>query len=172
MTRRFALPAVAVVAVLGLTFGCGGDDDGDATATAFIQPSPHTTEEALAELDQIIDLVQNPDGDLVDTAGIGEFELQTRITHVMDGTAQVTGLTGVRQTLSGGDGVLTREYLHNTITEILEVPFTNADTTTISASAMEGFDPLQSFAPRGENYEVSGIFRDAVIRAIQLWYLI
>lgn len=172
MLRRFAIGAVATVVALSAATSCGDDDGGDATTTPFIAPQPLTIEEAIAELDAIIDLVENPNAELVDGAGIGQFELQTRIDETIDGTAQVPGLAEIRQLLADEDRILAREYLHNNLVETLAIPFTDADTATISADEMEDIDPLEAFAPRGEDLEVSAIFRDAVVSGIELWYVI
>lgn len=170
MLRRLAFVIVGFVATLALA--CGDDDGGDTTATPYIAPPPLTIEEAVAEVDAIATLVENPDAGVVDASGIGQFELETRITDVVEGTSQVPGLDQVRQLLEDEDRILAREYVHNNVVETLALPFTEADTEKISADEMSDIDPLASFAARGEDFEVSAIFRDAVVRAIELWYLI
>lgn len=155
-----------------LSFACGDDDGGESTRTPFIAPVTLSPTDAVAELDTIISLIQNPDQELVDSAGIGEFELQTRIDRAIAGTPQVPGLTEVRQLLEDDTRILAREYLHNNLVETVALPFTDTDGVTISADSMRTLDPLEAFAPDGEDLEVSGIFRDVAIRVIQLWYQI
>lgn len=171
MLRQCLLAPVALVAALA--FACGDDDSGGtATSTPYIAPPPLTIEEAIAELDAIIDLTENPDPDLVDAAGIGEFELQTRVNESVDGTPQVPGLNEVRELLADEDRILAREFLHNNLVETLAIPFTESDTATISADEMQEMDPLEAFAPRGEDLDVSAVFQEAVVRGIALWYVI
>jgi hypothetical protein len=171
LLRRCLLAVVALVAALA--FACGDDDDGGmATSTPYIAPAPLTIEEAIAELDAIVELIENPDPDLVDAAGIGEFELQTRIDETVEGTPQVPGLNEVRELLADEDRILAREYLHNNLVETLAIPFTESDTATISADEMQEMDPLEAFAIRGEDLDVSAIFQEAVLRGIALWYVI
>lgn len=170
MLRGLGIAMIGLVAALAL--GCGDDDGGDATATPYIAPAPLTIAEAVAEIDAIIGLVENPDAGIVDASGIGQFELETRITDIVEGTSQVPGLAEIRQLLVDEDRILAREYVHNNLIETLALPFTDADTEKISADEMREIDPLAAYSPRGEDFEVSAIFRDAVVRAIELWYLI
>jgi hypothetical protein len=170
--KQYAIAAGVLITALTAAIACGDDDGGEATKTPFIAPPPLTIEEAIAELDAIIDLIENPDPDLVDAAGIGEFELQTRIDETVDGTPQVPGLNEVSELLADEDRILAREYLHNNLVETLAIPFTESDTATISADEMQEMDPLEAFAPRGEDLDVSAVFQEAIVRGIALWYVI
>ena len=157
--------------------GCGdGDDspadDGTPTQTPSFFAEPFTTEEALAELDEIIDLVQNPDPDVVESTNVGQFELNRRITEAVEGTPEVPGLNEVRSQLAAEDRILTGEYLHNNLVETLAAPFSRSDTDSISADEMQEIDPRGIFAEPGSSFEVSSIFHDAVERVIELWYRI
>jgi len=164
----------AALAVVLFAAACGGDGDGGSTPTRTAQflPDPLSIEDALAELDEIIDLVRNPDPSVVEATNIGQFELDTRINEAVDGTPGVPGLNEVREELVAEDRILTGEYLHNNLVETLAVPFSQSDTASIAADAMEELDPRHVFADAGSNFEVSSIFREAVIRIIELWYLI
>lgn len=173
--HRFAFAILVSLCVVALLAACGDDDgggNGEASRTPFIAPPTLSPEDAIVELDAIIEQVNNPDQEIVDESGVGEFELMTRATEVTEGTAQVPGLNEVRSLLEEPDLILAREFLHNNVVEIMAVPFADADTATISADAMQTVDPQEAFAPRGEDFEVSAIFRDAVLRSIELWYLI
>jgi hypothetical protein len=167
-----AVATVLTALACALLLACGGDDDGTASETPFIPPPSLSPEDAVVELDAIIALVESPDGDAVEDAGIGDFELQTRITQAVEGTASVPGLDEVRDLIQDADHVLAREYLHNNLVETLAPPFTGSDTETITADDMEEIDPLEAFAVRGEDFMVSGIFKEAAERIIALWYRI
>ena len=173
--RRLTLATLISLSFVFLAVACGGDDDGggdgEASRTPFLAPATLSPDDAIAELDAIISLVNNPDQALVDASGIGEFELMTRAAAVLEG-AQVPGLNEVRDLLEEPNRILAAEYLHNNVIEVLALPFTDADTEVISADAMGAIDPLEAFAVRGEDFEVSAVFRDAVVRSIQLWYQI
>ena len=174
-----SIPTVFVALLLAaFAAACGGDGDGSPNAddTLTQTPSfflePFSTEEALAELDDIINLVQNPDPAVVEATNVGQFELNTRITEALEGTFEVPGLNEVRQQLVDEDRILTGEYLHNNLVETLAPPFSQSDTDSISASDMQDLDPRGIFAEPGSSFEVSSIFRDAVVRVIELWYRI
>lgn len=135
-------------------------------------PDPLSIEDALAELDEIIDIVRNPDPSVAQATNVGQFELDRRIADVVEGTPQVPGLNEVREELAAENRILTGEYLHNNLVETLAAPFSQSDKATISAEAMEELDPRGAFVDVGSSFEVSSIFREAVIRIIELWYLI
>lgn len=173
---RLTLAVILSLCIAALALACGGDDDGgsngEATRTPFIQPPTLSPDAAIGELEAIVEMIENPDQVTVDESGIGQFELQTRITQTIEGTPQVPGLDEVRSLLEEPDRILAREYLHNNLVEVLALPFTDADTVTISADELSEIDPLHAFVERGDSFTVSAIFRDAVLRAIELWYLI
>ena len=172
MAHRLAI-IVGLLLATSLALACGDDDGGgDGSPTPFIAPATLAADDAIAELDEIMAQVNDPDQELVDAAGIGEFELETRIEDAIEGTAQVPGLNEARQLLEDGDRILAREYVHNNLVETLAIPFTKSDTESISADALETLDPLRAFAERGEDLPVSAIFRDVAVRLIQLWYQI
>lgn len=167
------LPALALVVALALAVACGGDDgsdDPEATPTPFIRDEPISTEDAIAELDSIIEIIRNPDSDAVDDTSVSQSELQTRIDETISGTAQVLGLEQVRGHLEAEERILAGEFLHNNLVERLAPPFGESDSTEISAEEMGELDPLGVFVPRGQPLEVSSIFEDAVRRIITLWY--
>ena len=172
--RRATFIVGAALAIVLLAAACGSDDDGGGTPTRTAQflPDPLSIEDALAELDEIIDLVRNPESSVVEATNVGQFELDTRINEAVDGTPGVPGLNEVREELVAEDRILTGEYLHNNLVETLAAPFSQSDTDTIAADAMQELDPRGVFADAGSSFEVSSIFREAVIRIIELWYLI
>ncbi|MFQ5472323.1 MAG: hypothetical protein ACE5FA_05485 [Dehalococcoidia bacterium] len=165
-----------VLATIAAACGGDGDDspdaDGTPTQTPSFLPESFTIEEALAELDDIIDLVQNPDPSVVEATNVGQFELNRRITEVVEGTPEVPGLNEVRSQLAAEDRILTGEYLHNNLVETLAAPFSRSDTDSISPGEIQEIDPRGIFAELGSSFEVSSIFRDAVVRVIELWYRI
>jgi len=170
----FAIGSSLVLAAF--VAACGGDDspdtDGTPTKTPSFLPEAFSTEEALAELDAIIDLVQNPDLDVVEATNVGQFELNRRITEAVEGTSEVPGLNEVRNQLVDEDRILTGEYLHNNLVETLAAPFSQSDTDSISAGEMQDIDPRGIFTEPGSSFEASSVFRDAVVRVIELWYRI
>ncbi len=109
---------------------------------------------------------------MVEATNVGQFELNRRITEAVEGTPEVPGLNEVRNQLVDEDRILTGEYLHNNLVETLAAPFSQSDTTSISAGEMQEIDPRGIFAEPGSSFEVSSIFRDAVVRVIALWYRI
>jgi hypothetical protein len=165
-----------VLAAFATACGGDGDDSPDTDGTPTETPSfflePISTEEALAELDDIIDLVQNPDPDVIEATNVGQFELNRRITEAVEGTSEVPGLSEVRSHLVDEDRILTGEYLHNNLVETLAAPFSQLDTDSISSGEMQDIDPRGIFAEPGSSFEVSSIFHDAVVRVIELWYRI
>lgn len=170
---RYAAVAAGLVTVVTLLSACGGDDSADGEApdgspTPFIAPEHISTEEALAELDEIIVLVREPEED----GGVGESELQRRAEDALDGTTVTPGLNEVRDLLVEEERILAREFLHNTLVETLAPPFGESDRSAISADDMRELDPLGIFAPQGEDFEVSEVYREAARRIIALWYLI
>lgn len=174
---RAALIVCAALATLLIAAACGsGDEDsggGDTpTTTPQFLPEPLSIEDALTELDGIIDLIRNPDPSVVEATNVGQFELGRRTDEAIDGTPEVPGLSEVREELVSEERILAGEYLHNNLVETLAAPFSQSDTATIPADAMAELDPRGAFAEVGSSFEVSSIFRDAIIRVIELWYLI
>ena len=174
---RAALIVCAALAILLIAAACGSDDEDDVggdtpTATPQFLPDALSIDDALAELDAIIDLVRNPAPSVVEETNVGQFELDRSIGEIIDGTPEVPGLTEVREELVSEERILAGEYLHNNLVETLAAPFNVADTETISSDTMQELDPRGAFADAGSSFEVSSIFRDAIIRIIELWYLI
>lgn len=165
-----------MLAAFAAACGGDGDDSPDTDGTPTQTPSfflePLSDKDALAELDDIIDLVQNPDPEVVEATNVGQFELNRRITEAVEGTAEVPGLNEVRNQLVDEERILTGEYLHNNLVKTLAAPFSQSDTASISAGELKEIDPRGIFAEPGDSFKVSSIFRDAVMRVIALWYRI
>ena len=64
------------------------------------------------------------------------------------------------------------QYAKYKAASTLAAPFSQSDTDSISADELQEIDPRGVFAEPGSSFEVSSIFRDAVVRVIALWYRI
>jgi hypothetical protein len=163
-----------VLLTLALVAACGGDDDGGgepATQTPFFAPSPYTTEVALQKLDEAELLIKLPDPELVNRFGIGQADLQQRITLALKGTSDTTGLDDARAALEQENRILAAEYIHNVVFDYLTPAFGGDDSDSISEEQLDEIDPWGTFVDdHSQGMFTTAIFKDAVIKLIELWY--
>lgn len=168
------LIAILVVALLA---GCGDDDgessgnDGPATQTPFIAPSPYSTEEALQKLDEAERLIKLPDPQLVSRFSINDTDLKQRITLALQGTSDTTGLDDARIALEQANRILAAEYIHNVVFDYLTPAFGANDSDSISEEQLDEIDPWGTFVDdHSQGMFTTAVFKDAVVKLIELWY--
>jgi len=137
---------LAVISVALLIAACGGDDnggssnggggDGQASQTPFIAPSPYTTEEALQKFDEVELAVKTPDRSQLQKYGISETDLQQRISLILQGTSDTTGLDDARAALKDGNRILAAEYIHSTVTDYVTPAFGPTTRTRLASSSL------------------------------------
>lgn len=170
---RFAPGFLLLLSALALS-ACGDDGDSgsssDASRTPFIAPEALRTAEALALLDEIEALVQSPNAALVALAQVGEAQVQERSLRLLNGVDDVSGLDDVRVSLESADRVGAGEYLFNVVRDDTE-PLSEPDTREISEETLDEIDLTSTFdEDHSDHMIVSGVYRDAVLKMMQLWY--
>jgi len=171
---KWSLPAAALAAVLlAACGGDGGSNGGPSSPTPYIPPPSHAPDEALAKLDEIIALVQAPPGPLVALAQAREGDVQLRSDRILRGENETSGLDDVRLALEANDRIGAGEYLHNVVTQYATAPLTDKDTNSIDPETLDEIDLSRSFdADHSDGMEVSSIFKQAVVKMIELWHRI
>jgi hypothetical protein len=171
-----AVPLVAVLLIgLALLYACSGDDEPDdgsdaGSPTPFIAPEAMTTAEALALLEEIEGLVEEPNAALVAVAQVTEGEVQERSLAILNGVDDVSGLDDVRISLETGDRVGAGEYLFNVVRSDTG-PLSESDTNEIREDTLDQLDVAGTFdEDHSDGMTVSGIFKDATIKMMELWY--
>ena len=171
---RATVPLCALAAVLFAA--CGGDDGsngGPSTATPYIPPPSHAPDEALAKLDEIIALVQTPLSPLIGLAQANEGDVQLRTDRILHGENDTSGLDDVRLALEANDRIGAGEYLHNVVTQYATAPLTDKDKNSIDPETLDEIDLSRSFdADHSDGMEVSNVFKQAVVKMIELWHRI
>lgn len=170
---RAALAMLLMVGALVIAAACGGDDDdgGPATQTPFIAPSPFTTEEALQKLSDVELLIKVPDPEIVSQLGISPADLQPRIALALQGTSDTTGLDDAAAALREENRILAAEYIHNVVVDYLTPSFGGEDGDTIDEEQLNEIDPGRVFVEdHSQGMFTSAVFKEAVIRLIELWY--
>jgi hypothetical protein len=170
-----ALVAVAL-AILALAGALGGDDDGgsaddgSASQTPFIAPSPYTTEVALQKLDEVELLIKLPNPDFMSKYNISSADLEQRIALVLEGTSDTTGLDDARVALQEENPILAAEYMYNVVNDYLRPAFGNEDSDTITPEQLDEIDPGNIFVDdHSQGMFTTAVFKEAVIKLIHLW---
>ena len=172
--RRGLLLALFAVALFA---ACGGDDggsngDGGAdTQTPFIAPSPYAIDVALQKLDEAEQLVKLPDLELARKYNISTAELEQRITLILRGTSDTTGLDDARAALQEENRILAAEYIHNTVIDHVTPSFGSEDSTSISEEQLNEIDPGRIFVQNhSQGLLTTAVFKEAAVALIELWY--
>jgi hypothetical protein len=171
----FSLLAALALPVLG---ACGGDDSSSgsnsgasATQTPFIAPSPYTTEEALQKFDEVVLLAKAPDRSKLQEYGITEADLQQRISLILNGTSDTTGLDDARTALNDGNRILAAEYIHNVVTDYVTPAFGPNDTDSIGEQQLDEIDPGHTFVDdHSQGMFTTAVFKAVAVKLIELWY--
>jgi hypothetical protein len=175
---RFLIPAatIALLAAPLLLVACNGDDGGNdsddngTSPTPFIAPEAMTTSEAIALLDEIEANVEEPNRAFVGLAQVSEGEVQERSLLILNGVDDVSGLDDVRMELESGQFVGAGEYLYNVVRFDVN-PLSEADSSKIDADTLDEIDPAGTFdEDHSDGMVVSGVFKDAVLKMMRLWY--
>ena len=172
---------LAVISVALLIAACGGDDnggssnggggDGQASQTPFIAPSPYTTEEALQKFDEVELAVKTPDRSQLQKYGISETDLQQRISLILQGTSDTTGLDDARAALKDGNRILAAEYIHSTVTDYVTPAFGPNDTDSIGEKQLDDIDPGHTFVDdHSQGMFTTAVFKGIAVKLIELWY--
>jgi hypothetical protein len=175
MSSFFRAAAGFLLLLSMLAFSGCGDDNGsgsnsDASRTPFIVPEALTTAQALALLDEIETLVQEPNGALVALAQVGEAQVQERSLRILNGVDDVSGLDDVRGSLESADRVGAGEYLFNVVRDDTE-PLSDPDTQEIDEETLDEIDLTSTFdEDHSDQMIVSGVYKNAVTKMMQLWY--
>lgn len=169
-------PHIALLLLAALTVlpACGDDGGGgevSATQTPFIAPSPYTTEVALQKLDEAELLIKVPNPELVRKYSISNAALEQRIALVLQGTSDTTGLDDARLALQEENRILAAEYIHNAVIDYLTPAFGGEDSDLITPQQLNEIDPGRIFVEdHTQGMFTSGVFTEAVIKLIELWY--
>lgn len=185
---RLAISAGLVTAAsVALAAGCGDGQSSGPPATRPPTPSPTSpvespffaleplpTEDILAELTALEGMVSNPDQAIVEAHGIDPTDLEVRIDLALRGVSGASSFDDVRRALEEENSrILAAEYLYDVVLTYLVPPFNEADRSTIEPDTLKEIDPGRVFAQDpNQGMEVSSLYREAVIRAILLWYRI
>jgi len=175
MSSFFRAAAGFLLLLSALAFSSCGDDNGsgagsDTSPTPFIAPEALTTTQALALLDEIEALVQEPNRALVALAQVGEAQVQERSLRILNGVDDVSGLDDVRVSLESADRVGAGEYLFNVVRDDTE-PLSEPDTREIDEETLDEIDLTSTFdEDHSDQMIVSGVYKDAVTKMMQLWY--
>jgi hypothetical protein len=173
--NRFLRASFVLVILLAsaLLAACSDDDDGnnsDASPTPFIAPDALTTAQAVALLDEIEGMVQDPNRAQVALAQVSDGQVQERSLHMLNGIDDVSGLDDVRNSLDSGDRVGAGEYLFNVVRDDA-APLNGADTGEIDEDILDQLDPLGTFdEDHSDGMVVSAVFRDSILKMMELWY--
>jgi hypothetical protein len=132
------------------------------------------TEDILAELTVLEGMVSNPDQALVEAHGIDPTDLEVRIDLALRGVSDSSGFDDVRRALEEENSrILAAEYLYDVVFTYLVPPFNDADRVTIDTDTLKEIDPGRVFVQDpNQGMEVSSLYREAVVRAMLLWYRI
>jgi hypothetical protein len=171
MTVRVLLLALVAAAAFAACDGDDGGGDGPASQTPFIAPSPYTTEEALRKLDEVELLIKLPDPQLTEEFDISTTELQQRVTLILEGTSDTSGLDDARAALEDENRILATEYIYNTVTDYVVPSFGPDDSDIIDEETLDEIDPGHTFVEdHSQGMFTTGVFKEATIALIELWY--
>jgi hypothetical protein len=97
------------------------------------------------EARQAEQLVKLPDLELARKYNISTAELEQRITLILRGTSDTTGLDDARAALQEENRILAAEYIHNTVIDHVTPSFGSEDSTSISEEQLNEIDPGRIF---------------------------
>jgi hypothetical protein len=161
-----SLPALAVC-----SSSDNGSSNGNSSPTPFIAPPALSTKDALARLAEIEAAVRTPNRALVGLAQVSDAQVQERSLRILNGESDASGLDDVRKALESGDRIGAGEYLFNVVRHYAQEPVSEADTRQIDTETLDRIDINGNFDPDHQNgMPVSGVYRDAVIKMMELWY--
>jgi hypothetical protein len=164
--------ALLLFFLLAALVACSDDDSEseESSPTPFIAPEALTDAQAIALLDEIEDLVREPNRAVVAVAQVGEAEVQTRAGSIISGDSDASGLDDVRIALEGDDRVGAGEYLANVVLED-SLPLSDSDSSEIDPDTLDDLDPQRTFDEDHEDgMTVSAVYKDAIIKMMELWY--
>ena len=177
MIAAIRLGAPLAAALMLTISACGGDDvanppTASPVRTIVIGPEEFTFEEALAELDNIEEMIRNPDADLVSQFEIDTASVDKRITDTFEGVQDAPGLNEVRRLLTvDRNRILAGETLYNITFAAITPAFGSGDTGSVPPEEIAELDPLHVWAVDPEDgLPTTTIWADAVARIIFLWY--
>ncbi len=174
-------PTIVILLLAGLAASvllvaaCGDDSsnggDGSASQTPFFAPSPYTAEEALQKLDEVEAAIKAPDRSKLQEYNISETDLQQRISLILKGTSDTTGLDDARAALKDGNRILAAEYMHNTVTDYVTPAFGSNDTDSIGERQLDEIDPGHTFVDdHSQGMFTTAVFKGVAVKLIELWY--
>jgi hypothetical protein len=174
-SRARAAPVlIALLAALGQA--CNGDDasnGNNSSVTPYIPPASYAPDEALAKLDAIEALVEEPNRAFVALAQVDDAVLQERIGRIMFGENENSGLDDIRIALENDDRIGAAEYLYNAVVQYAAPALSDADAGEIDQNTLDQIDVNHTFdEDHDDGMPVSSVFEEAIILMIDLWYRI
>jgi hypothetical protein len=138
-----------------------------------VPPPSYTAEDVVAKLDEIESLVKEPNLAFVALAQVDQGVVDERKNRILFGENEVSGLDDVRISFDSGDRVGAGEYLHNVVTQYAAPPLSDQDKREIDEATLDQIDVNRTFdQDHSDGMPVSGVFRDAIVLMIELWYRI
>jgi hypothetical protein len=104
---------------------------------------------------------------------VDQTVIDERINRIQFGQNESSGLDDVRRALESDDRIGAGEYLYNVVAEYAAPPLSDADARDIDEETLTQIDVNHVFdEDHTDGMPVSGVFRDAILQMIDLWYRI